>query len=222
MGRAAACEEPRNSVFDNLQPICRRRGVDIVNFDTLIKVFDTVVAVRDSTKRNKAGTPSDMDLKAEASPGLAGSIEARLTNVILAALKEAFDRDHTRLELERGQVEEQRRRADEAVRLELRRQAADREIGRLRLLAASALIGLIASIMLFLVKPVDASIPTRMLLASGWLLFLGSMASAFIAQGRLGAYLAEADRLPDTKSAGSMALWLLMVGFALSAVSLLF
>ena len=60
---------------------------------------------------------------------LAGQLEAPLTNVVVAALKEAFDRDHARLELERAQLEEERRRAEQALRLELRRQAADRELG---------------------------------------------------------------------------------------------
>ena len=46
-----------------------------------------------------------------AAQGLAGQIETRLTNVVVAALKEAFERDHARLELERAQMEEQRRRA---------------------------------------------------------------------------------------------------------------
>ena len=78
--------------------------------------------------------------------GLAGQIEARLTNVVVAALKEAFDRDHARLEMERAQLEEERRRAAAALQAELRRQAIDRELGRLRLLVGAAMVGWIASV----------------------------------------------------------------------------
>ena len=70
----------------------------------------------------------------------------------MAALKEAFDRDHARLELERAQLDEQRRRAEEAMRLELRRHAADREVGRLRLLAGTALVGWIAAVVVMVVR----------------------------------------------------------------------
>ena len=199
-----------------------KRCIDkLMNFDTLLKVFDTVVAVRDSTKR-KTDTASDTNLTQTTSTGFGGSIEARLTNVVLAALKEAFDRDHARLELERTQVEEQRRRAEEAMRIELRRQAADREIGRLRFLAGAALIGWVASVMFFVPRLGEATVTSRILLAMGWLLLLGALAAAFSAQGRLSAYLAENDRLPDTGKAAVWALWLLVAGFALSAVSLLF
>ena len=68
----------------------------------------------------------------------AGGLEARLAGVVVAALKEAFDRDTRRLELEREQLEAERERAERALRLELQRQAGDREIGRLRLLAGVA------------------------------------------------------------------------------------
>src|SRR5437899_7869057 len=59
-------------------------------------------------------------------------IEARLAGVVVAALKEAFDRDTRRLELEREQAAAERARAERVLRLELHRQAGDREIGRLR------------------------------------------------------------------------------------------
>ena len=51
-----------------------------------------------------------------------GHLEARLTGVMVSALKEAFDRDAARLDLERAALDDQRRRAEEALRLELVRQ----------------------------------------------------------------------------------------------------
>ena len=61
-------------------------------------------------------------------------------------LKEAFDRDSRRLDLEREQLAAERERAERALRLELRRQAADREIGRLRLLAGIAVASWIGTL----------------------------------------------------------------------------
>src|SRR5580765_812488 len=68
-------------------------------------------------------------------PGVFGAIESRFAGVVVAALKEAFDRDARRLELEREYMEAERLRAERALKLELLRQAADREVGRLRLIA---------------------------------------------------------------------------------------
>ena len=180
----------------------------------------------DTAKRLKGGNPpppAEMGLTTTPPPtGLGGQLEARLTNVVVAALKEAFDRDHARLELERAQLDEQRRRAEDAMRAELRRQAADREIGRLRLLAGTALIGWIASVALFLVRLATASTPARVLIAVAWLLLLAAMGSAFTAQGRVSAETADGGAPPGIDRSGTAALWLLMAGLALSAISLLF
>ncbi len=54
----------------------------------------------------------------------ATQIQARLAGVAVAAIKEVFDRDSARLEMERAQLEAERRRAEELLRIELRRQAA--------------------------------------------------------------------------------------------------
>src|SRR5918993_3500774 len=127
-----------------------------MNFGVLLKAFDTAMALREVVNRVKGGPaagptsvagPPDGGLMPSTGGGLGTQIEARLTNVVMAALKEAFDRDHARLELERTQLDDQRRRAEEAMRQELRRQAADREVGRLRLLAGTALVGWLASVL---------------------------------------------------------------------------
>ena len=81
-------------------------------------------------------------------PRAPGGLEARLAGVVVAALKEAFDRDTRRLELEREQLDAERERAERALRLELQRQAADREIGRLRLLAGVAVAGWLGTLLL--------------------------------------------------------------------------
>ena len=198
-----------------------------MNFGNLFRAFDALVALRDAASRLRGGPappPREEPTGLTYVPpggGLAGQIEARLTNVVVAALKEAFDRDHARLELERQQLEEQRRRAEEAMRLELRRQAADRELGRLRLLAGIALVGWIASVLVLGLRLESASTPARVALGGGWLLLLGAMASAFTAQGRIGASVPEHDVSLDAGPTAVAALWLLVAGLALSAISLL-
>lgn len=198
-----------------------------VNFGNLIKAFDALIAFRDAARKLRGGhaPPPDETTALVQGPaaagGLAGQLEARLTNVVVAALKEAFDRDHARLELERAQLEDQRRRAEEAMRLELRRQAADRELGRLRLLAGTALVGWIASVLVLGVRLGDASMLARIVLGLGWLLLLGALAAAFTAQGRINAAVPEQHPHLDPGPGAAAALWMLVVGLALTAISLL-
>jgi hypothetical protein len=153
--------------------------------------------------------------------GLAGQIEARLTNVVVAALKEAFDRDHARLELERGQLEEERRRAAAALQAELRRQAIDRELGRLRLLAGTAMVGWIASVAIFAGGLTGATTTARSVLAVGWALLLGALGAAFVAQGKIGGSLPNDSQKVGGGGFGVAALWLLIAGLAATAASLL-
>jgi hypothetical protein len=196
-----------------------------MNFAAIFKAIDTFNQLRDAAKRfMEPGGPTTIPPEA-ASPtalqGFAGQVEARLTNVVVAALKEAFDRDHARLELERAHMAEERRRADEALRLELRRQSADRELGRLRLLAGAAMVGWIASVAMLALRAAAASTPARIVIAVSWLLLLGALAAAFTAQQRVGAYVPERANEPAAGPAATAALWLLVGGLATAAISLL-
>lgn len=193
----------------------------------LIQAFDAVIAFRDAALKLKGGTPPERppDTSLAQTGGvtntLAGQLETRLTNVVVAALKEAFDRDHARLELERAQLEEQHRRAEQALRLELRRQAADREVGRLRLLAATALVAWLASVLVLGTRAAEASMAARLLLGGGWLLLLGALGAAFSAQGRISVNLANDNSPLDAGPGATASLWLLVAGLALTAISLL-
>lgn len=195
-----------------------------MNFAGLFKAFDAVMAFRDAAKRfTGEPPPTETGLATSSSAqGLAGQIEARLTHVVVAALKEAFDRDHARLELERAQLDDQRRRAEEALRLELRRQSADRELGRLRLLAGAAMVGWIASVLMLGTRLDAMPTPGRLALAVGWLLLLGALGAAFSAQARIGVVTSDRDGAIDSGPAGTASLWLLIAGLAVTAASLLF
>jgi hypothetical protein len=193
------------------------------NVNAMMRAFDAIMMFRDAAKSIKGEPPPETGITKPAPPPPAalGQLEATLTNVVVAALKEAFDRDHARLELERSQLEDQRRRADEAMRLEVRRQAADRELARLRLLAATALVCWIASVVAFGMRVGAIGTPGRVALAVGWALLLGSLGAAFSAQARVNAYVPDPNRPPDAGRAGEVALWLLVVGLGAVAASLL-
>jgi hypothetical protein len=189
-----------------------------VNFSTIYKVFDTVVSVLDAKKdETREREQTAAGVSAKPAPSLADQVEARLTNVVVAALKEAFDRDHARLELERAHLDEQRRRAEESVRLELQRQTVDREISRLRLLALAGVAGWIAAIVLLVLESQDLP---RIILIGACALLLGAIGSAFTAQTNGAARIEENANGKNTP--GTASLWLLLAGFALAAISLVF
>jgi len=181
-----------------------------MNLGSMVKAFDALVALRDVTRRFKPpSNAGPREPETSLTSPATGQLETRLTNVVVAALKEAFDRDHARLELERTQLEEQRRRAEDALRLEQRRQEADRELSRLRLLAALAMVGWIASILLLGWRLPLASPASRAVLGLGWLFLLGALGASFTAMGRVG------------EKATSLPIWLLIAGLGFTAVTLL-
>lgn len=194
-----------------------------MTFAALFKAFDTVMTLRDAAKRFTGEASADAAVAQQpgAPQGLTGQIEARLTNVVVAALKEAFDRDHARLELERTHLEEERRRAEAALRMELQRQATDRELGHLRLLGGTALVGWIASVLVLGMRVATMSVPARSVLAVGWLLLLGALASAFATQSRITAYAPDGSKPLASSRVAAASLWLLIAGLALTALSLL-
>src|SRR5437867_3243153 len=153
-----------------------------------LRILDTVLGLSDVALKKRSGraeiTPAERDRLAFGGTASSG-LEARLAGVVVAALKEAFDRDHQRLELEREQMEMERRRAERALRLELLRQAGDREIGRLRLVAGIAVAASIGAL-LFVARVASAPVGARFALAVGWLLLLGSIAASFGGQSQIG------------------------------------
>ena len=185
-----------------------------------LRIIDGVLGATDLVRWVK-GQPAVDDR-------IAGSsrLEARLAGVVVSALKEAFDRDHQRLELERQRLEEERERAERLLRLEWLRQAGEREIARLRVLAAVALAGWLGT--LFLVARVTANGTFgRVMLGLTWLLLLTALAAAFSAQSRVAAELGRMDdrslSSEITRSVAGIATpWLIVAGLATIAVSLLF
>jgi hypothetical protein len=103
----------------------------------------------------------------------------------------------------------------------LRRQVVDRELGRLRLLAGTALLGWLSSVLVLGTRAGAMPVAARIVLAAGWVLLLGSLAAAFVAQSRIDAMVVSNDTSPSSGAGGGAALWLLIAGLALTAISLL-
>jgi len=191
-----------------------------------LQVLDAVIGFTDLARSRKIRKMSQesadqpQQLEASGRAGL-GGLEARLAGVVVAALKEAFERDTHRLELEREQLEAERLRAERALALELRRQASDREIGRLRLLAGVAVASWIGTLF-FSARLLGGPPGARGALGIAWLLLLAAFASSFVAQSQVAESASRPDeRGVDSGLAGAFALWLIVLGLALVGVAVL-
>jgi hypothetical protein len=185
-----------------------------------LRILDAVIGVTDlarSRKIRSMAAASESQSIAESTGRAPGGLEARLAGVVVAALKEAFERDTRRLDLEREQLEAERRRAERAMQLEILRQAADREIARLRLLAGVDLVAWLGSLVLFAVR--TSSVGARVALGFGWVLLLAAIAASFSGQSAVARSL-ESNRM-SAGAVGASTLWLTIFGLALVAVSVL-
>src|SRR5262252_5839232 len=187
-----------------------------------LQLIDAALGVANFA-RGRSAPQGASSQELQAAPQMQGGLEARLAGVVVAALKEAFDRDSRRLELEREQLAAERLRAERAMRLELRRQAADHEIGRQRLLAGVAFAAWIGTLA-FSARLIGGALGARISLGAGWLLLLGAIAASFAAQSQAAAAVealaADDDpRRVDIGTAGAFALWLLMLGLVAIGVA---
>lgn len=158
---------------------------------------------------------------ATAEPG-AGALETRLAGVVVAALKEAFDRDRARMDLERESVEAERVRAERALQAELRRQAADRALGQLRLLAIFAgLVLLVSGVLAAWIGGMRDGAAV-VLLALGWTLAIATLGSVFAAWQQVSVWASASEPPPvESSRPAATAPWLLLVSLACVAASLL-
>jgi len=184
-----------------------------------LRVIDTVTGLARTAGRLRATfDPGSTDI----AEGTTRGLETRLAGVVVAALKEAFDRDRARMDLERTQVEAEQRRAEEALAAELRRQAADRALGQLKLLAIMAIAAWMLSAALAVWLPgMRAGVP-RGLLGAGWALSFGALACTFVAFQTISTWGASGppNTLPASR-ASAVAPWLLVLALASTGASLL-
>jgi len=183
------------------------------------QIIDAAVGLFQFTRsRRPAGELMVGEQRIEPRLGILGALESRLTGVMVAALKEAFDRDARRLELEREHIEAERRRAERVLKLELLRQAADREIARLRLVSGVAVVSFIGTLLLAS-RVVAGPTSARALLGLGWALLLAALGAAFSAQSQIEDALLR-ETVPSAPG-GRLAPWLVVSGFVFIGLAVL-
>lgn len=169
-----------------------------------------------------SGTPSPLDLRASGGLADVRGLEARLAGVVVAALKEAFDRDKARMDLERETIEAERSRAERALQAELRRQAADRQLVQLRLLAVfSGILFLVSGVLAAWVTGMRTGLSSAMLTA-GWVLALAVLGCVFSGWQQVTMWASAPEPPPTGNSTPvKVAPWLMLGALAAVAASLL-
>jgi hypothetical protein len=185
--------------------------------------IDTAGTLARAVKRmGKGALDSLADQPADA--GTVAQIQARLAGVAVAAIKEVFDRDSARLEMERAQLEAERQRAEELLRIELRRQAAERMLGQLRLIAIMALaIWTVSAVLGVWMPGMREGLAPRLLLGAGWVFVLGALGYAFAGWQylSLNASDSRASAAALEHPSTVYAPWLLVAALALTGAGLL-
>ena len=156
--------------------------------------------------------------------GALGQLETRLAGVVVAALKEAFDRDRARMDLERAHLDAERQRAEEALRAELRRQAADRALGQLRLVSIMAIGTWMLSIALAVWLPGMRDTQSRTLVGLAWLSAIGALGCSFAGWQHVSMWTSDPAGGPTGRPhhpAIAAAPWCLLAALALTCLSVL-
>jgi hypothetical protein len=196
-----------------------------MGFAQWMRVLDTISGLVQLTGRMRRPPEDEGPTGLQTSGGgPLGQLETRLAGVVVAALKEAFDRDSARLELERSHIDSERKRAEEALRAELRRQAADRLLAQLKLVAVMAIgtLGLSAALMVWLPGMRDG-LP-RGLLAGGWLFAIAALGTGFAGWQQISTWTADSQNTAAANSTSGLAQaapWLLIAALVFTAASLL-
>jgi hypothetical protein len=196
-----------------------------------LRLIDAALGIHDLVRLRRARTSDDVDLESRQlmpSQGLQG-LESRLASVVVAALKETFDRDSKRLELERQRIDMERERAERATRLELVRQSSERETARLRFIAAVSIAIVVASFFLVprIAGPAGSGFWPRATLGAGWIMLVASIWRSLSGQTGLARTLdriaADLDLVTElgAPKPDPFALWFLVAGLALVGVAVL-
>jgi hypothetical protein len=168
-----------------------RAAETLANFGQAARQFRSPARV-DPEQGGEAAPPPDLT----SGNRVFGQLEARLAGVLVSALKEAFDRDRVHLEMEREQIEQERKRTDDLMRLELLRQAGERELVNLRAGVVIALVVWMTSVLFMMVHRGGFGAAGLVLLALGWALLVGALAASFLAWRHVAGVLLRAAREP--------------------------
>lgn len=210
-----------------------------MDFTRLYRGLDAVASFIGAAS-NVLGAGREQRLSSELTEGrsrdVLGPIEARLAGVLVAALKEAFDRDSARLDLERSHLEAERERiaaererAEAALRLERLRQAADRELGQIRGSAVTALVVWVVSAAFLMMggRQPGLGMPAIALVTAGWAALVGGLGASVVGYRNVNLRLAEAELQAGSQAidlhggASRTAMWLATAGLGFTSAGLL-
>jgi hypothetical protein len=191
-----------------------------------LKVLDAVSGLAQLATRLRRPPEAADDpgaLIGTAAPGPLGQLETRLAGVMVAALKEAFDRDRARMDLERSALDAERERAEQALRAELRRQAAERAVSQLRLVAGTAFgIWMLSAVLAVWLQMRGGA--AWWLLGSGWVLAVATLGLVFAGWQHVAAWSSDpaAGATPIPQHRATVAApWLLLGTLTFTGAALL-
>jgi hypothetical protein len=190
-----------------------------------LKVLDAIGGLAQLTGRLRRPPEADeVPRGLVGTGGPLGQLETRLAGVVVAALKEAFDRDRARMDLERSALDAERQRAEEALRAELRRQAGERAVAQLRVVALMAIgVWMLSAALGVWLPGIRAGIP-MWLLGGGWFLAIGALGCSFAAWQHVSAWSSDPAGGPapaPRHPAAAAAPWLLLSALAFTSAALL-
>ena len=191
-----------------------------------LRLIDMAANVAQWTGKLRRPEPPPETGLAPGGGGPLAQLETRLAGVVVAALKEAFDRDKARMDLERAHLDAERQRAEQALRAELRRQAAELALGRIRTTAIMAIGVWMLSAALAVWMPGMRAGAARFVLGGGWACALAALGCGFAGWQRIAAWLAVesgggAGMESRAGAAELAAPWLLVAAVALVGFALL-
>ena len=203
-------------------------------FVTWLRALNAVGTVAEATRFfRSSGQAADQPPAPSESAG--GSLETRLANVVVAALREAFDRDRARFDLERDLHEAEEARMAQALRLEWLRQTVAQALTQTQHLEVLSIVVWIASVVAAgWLSPLGPA--AKAFLWVGWVGLSAAIAAAFITHQHLAAWLARGAIVTDTASAPTLTPstpvelpqfpaqtllpWLFLSGFLMTATGL--
>ena len=203
-------------------------------FVTWLRALSAIGTVADATRLFR-GTGQAADPALAVSETAGEALETRLANVVVAALREAFDRDRARFDLERDLHQAEAARQAEALRFEWLRQTATQALTQTQHLAVLSVVVWIASVIAAgWLSPLGTA--AKSLLGVGWVGLSAAIAAAFITHRHLASWLARgavAQHTAPTQTrtastpgalpqfpAQTLLPWLFLGGFLMTAAGL--
>ena len=203
-------------------------------FVTWLRALNAIGTVAEATRLFR-GTGQSADLTPTASESAGEALETRLANVVVAALREAFDRDRARFDLERDLHAAEAARQADALRSEWLRQTATQALTQTRYVAVLSVVVWVASaISAVWLSPLGTA--SKSLLGIGWGGLSIAIAAAFMTHQYLAVWLARgpinretASTAPPTtttpvalpqSSAQTLLPWLFLGGFLATSAGL--